>query len=248
MRFHRWIVPTLFLLLCASFANGQGSANTSPEDPWTGSLGAGFSRTGGNTNTTSYNIAFNALHDAKTGNVIKMDGLYLRSTAQEERTADQLRLSFRDEKTISDRLFAFGAVTLRRDPFSEITYLVNPLAGIGYNLVKTDRWSFSLSGGGGVSWEKNPGLDVNTSGTVNAHQALGIQLAEKTSIYQSTSGLWMTDNFQDAFYHFVAGIATQLTDRIKLKVEFDDDFVNLPPSPNILKNDTAFLTTFLYSF
>lgn len=248
MRFRRWTVGPLLLLLCISLAYGQTKSKTSADDPWAGAFGAGFSRTGGNTTTTSFNLSFNALRDAKAGNVLKMDGLYLRSTQKKEKTADQLRLSFRDEKTISNSLFVFGGVTYQRDPFKEINYLVNPLAGIGYDLVKTDLLSLSFSGGAGISWEKNPGFDVDTSGTVNAGQALQIQLAEGTSVYQNISALWKMEDFQDALYHFVAGIDTQLTSHTKLKVEFDDDYVNLPPSPEILKNDTAFLTTFLYSF
>ena len=73
-------------------------------------------------------------------------------------------------------------------------------------------------------------------------------LSEGTLIYQNLSGLWKMNDFQDSIYHFTVGVDTQLTSHIRLKVEFADDYTSLTPGPEILKNDTAFLTTFLYSF
>ncbi len=236
------------LLLSVPLAHGQATGKTSPDDPWAGAFGAGFSLTGGNTSTTSLNISFNALRDAKTGNVIKFNGLYLRIDQKQEKTADRLRLSGRDEWTVSDRMFVFGGATYQREPFKEISYLLNPQGGLGYKLVNSEKVLLSIGGGAGMSWEKNPGFDVNTSGTVNASQDLEFHLAEGTLIYQNASGFWKMDNFRDSIYHFTAGLDTQFTGHIRLKVEFADDYTNLTPSPEVLKNDTAFLTTFLYSF
>lgn len=248
MKATKWILSPLFLLLCASFVNGQATGTTSPDDPWAGAFGAGLSVTGGNTSTKSFNLSLNAVHDPKTKNVIKFNGLYLRASQKSEKTADRLRLGARDEWTVSDRTFLFGVMNYQRDPFKEIDYLINPLAGVGYKLFNSDKVLLSLGGGAGMSWEKNPGVDVNTSGTVNGSQEVEFHLSEGTLIYQNLSGLWKMEEFQDSIYHFSVGVETQLTDQIRLKVEFADDYVNLPPSPDVLKNDTVFLTTFLYSF
>ncbi len=252
MEILRRTLGLVYLLLCmalvVSSAKGQASGTTSAAAPWAGAFGAGLSITGGNTTTKSYNFSLNAVRDPKTDNVLKFSGLYLRASQKGEKTADRLRLGARDEWTVSDRTFLFGVMHYQRDPFKEIDYLINPLAGIGYKLVDTDRIVFSLGGGAGMSWEKNSGVDANTSGTVNGSQELEFHLSEGTLIFQNLSALWKMEDFQDSIYRFTTGLDTQLTSHIRLKVEFTDDYTNLTPSPDVLKNDTAFLTTFLYSF
>ncbi len=226
----------------------QTSAPAQPDKDWGGTFGAGFSLTGGNTDTANFNLSFNGTYDPKTRNVIKANGLYLRSDKDNEITADRLRLGVRDEYTLSDRVFAFGDTTYLRDPFKEISYLLNPYGGLGYQLLSTEKVSLAVDGGAGVVWEKNPGFETNTSGTLNAGQNLSVKLSEGAEITQQLNGLWKTDNFEDALYHFAVGVATQLTKRTELKVEFVDDFKNLTPGPEVKKNDTAFLTSFLFKF
>jgi len=241
-------VILLAISLGVSTLYAQTNTSTPPDKNWTGAFGAGFSLTGGNTDTANFNLSFNGTYDPKTRNVIKTNGLYLRSDKNNEKTADRLRLGVRDEYTLSDRVFLFGDMTYLRDPFKEISYLLNPYGGVGYKLLATERVSLALDGGAGVVWEKNPAFDTDTSGTLNAGQNLAIKLSEGAQITQQVTGLWKTDNFQDALYHFAVGVATQLTKRMELKVEFIDDFKNVTPNPDVKKNDTAFLTSFLFTF
>ena len=244
----QWTIVPLLLFCLFSPVQGQATGTTSATDPWAGAFGAGLSLTGGNTSTKSFNISLNAIRDPKTNNVMKFSGLYLRVSQKQEKTADRLRLGFRDEWALSDRTFLFGVLNYQRDPFKEIDYLINPLGGIGYKLVNSERVILSAGGGAGLSWEKNPDVSVNRSGTVNGSQELEFHLSEGTLLYQHLSALWKMEDFQDSIYHFTVGVDTKLTTHIRLKVEFADDYTNLTPSPDILKNDTAFLTTFLYSF
>jgi putative salt-induced outer membrane protein YdiY len=220
----------------------------SPPKTYTGAFGAGLALTQGNTDTVNFNLTFDLVRDPKTKNVFKANMLYLRSNANDLKTADRLSMMFRDEYAFSKRIFVFGALPIMRDPFQKISYLYNPQGGIGYKLYTSDRCTFVVNGGGGAVWEKNPDLDVRTSGTINAGQGFTLKISEIASLNQVFSALWKTDNFDDSLYHVGIALVTSITKKAQLKVEFLDDYKNLTPSSAIQSNDMAFITSFLYKF
>jgi putative salt-induced outer membrane protein len=246
----RLLVAIAGLVLVLTVLTPALSAQAPPAPPklYTGNFGAGFSLTGGNTDTSSFNLSGELTRDPKKKNVIKIKGLYLRSTANDSTTADRLALAFRDEYTLSKRTFLYGAFGYMRDPFKDISYILNPQGGIGYKVVATDRAELTFNGGAGAVWEKNPGLDVRTSGSINAGQSFSYKLSETSKLTEGVSALWKTSDFNDALYHFGIAVATALFKNAELKVEFIDDFKNVTPSPAIKKNDTAFIISFLYKF
>ena len=240
------ILVALLLLTSPALCLAQAEAEPEPEKHYTGSLGAGLSLTGGNTDTTSFNISGELKYDPKTKNVMLFDGLYLRASANNEDTTDRLSLNFRDEYSFSDRVLAYGALGYLRDPFKDITYLLNPNGGIGFKAVKSDRAALTLTAGAGSVWEKNPGLDVQSSATLNAGENFSYKLSAGSKITQGFGALWKTEDFSDALYKFNIALVTSITKRAELKLEFLDEYKNVVPDPGIKKNDTAFIVSFLY--
>ncbi len=241
-------IAGLVLLLLAIPATGSAQAPQAPPKLYTGNFGAGFSLTGGNSDTANFNLSGEMTRDPKTKNVIKLNGFYLRSSANDLKTADRLTLGFRDEYTLSKRTFVYGAMGYMRDPFKAISYLLNPQGGIGYKPIMTDRAEFTVSGGAGAVWEKNPGTDVHSSGTLNAGEGFAYKITDTSKFIQGFAALWKTSDFNDALYHFNVALSTAITKQAELKVEFVDDFKNVTPNPTIKKNDTAFIVSFLYKF
>jgi putative salt-induced outer membrane protein YdiY len=227
-------------------AHAQGA--TAPLKIYTGSFGAGLAITGGNTATRNFDLTFDLTRDPRTRNVIKANALYIRSHANGVATADRLALGFRDEYSPTKRIFVYAALPYLRDPFKEISYLINPQGGVGYKLVATDKNTLALNGGFGAVWEKDTGIDVKTSGTVNAGESYSCKLSDKTSITQVFTALWKTSDFNDAFYHTGIALVTSITKRIQLKVEFLDDYKKVTPNASVKNNDTAFITSFLFKF
>ncbi len=223
-------------------------APATPPPVYTGAFGAGLAVTGGNTDTVNFNLTFDLTRDPKAKSVTKANALYLRSNTNQETTTDRLTLGFREEYKFSEKTFMYGAIGYMRDPFKDISYLINPQGGIGYRLFTSGRAEFNVNGGAGAVWEKNPGIDVQTSGTLNAGQALSFKISEMASIQQNLAGLWKTEDFSDALYHFGIALITSITEKAQLKIEFLDDYKNVTPSAAIKKNDTAFITSFLYKF
>jgi putative salt-induced outer membrane protein len=218
-----------------------------PPPAWRGSLGGGLSLTGGNSETSSYNLDFGLTHDPKTKGILKLDGAYLRTDSDGEATVDRTGLGARYEYAVAGRgrLFAFGEVRYQRDVFKDLDHLVSPTAGVGYRLADGDDLKFSVDGGVGLAFEKLAGFEATTSGAVDAGESLSWKLSGSASLVNAARGLWKTDDFGDAYYHFDVGILTSLAGNFDLKLGFADDYKTKPPADK-KKNDTAVLATIVF--
>jgi putative salt-induced outer membrane protein YdiY len=248
------IVPRLFASLFVCLVVSSAASAQQPAEPaqpprtWTGTAGAGLALTSGNSDTLNFNVAFDLTRDPKTRNLTKYKGLYIRGEDDGDTTVDRTALAFRDEYTLTPRTFVFGQIEYLRDTFKLIDYLVAPTAGIGFKVVNTDATKFTIDAGGGVVWEKNPGVDVRTSGAVSAGEKLEHKLSTTSTLKHATTALWKTDDFGDGLYTFSVGLATKVTETVQLSVDLLDTFKNKPPTADTKKNDVALVTSLAAKF
>jgi putative salt-induced outer membrane protein YdiY len=241
--------PVLTALSAQTSALAPPPAPEEPPPPlWTGSLGAGVSVTSGNTDTSSYNLTFDATRDPKKLWVFKTDGLYLRSEQDGEDTADKTVLHVREERAISERLFVFGDVGYLRDKFKDIDYLVAPQVGAGWKAILPEPMSLIFDAGIGAAFEKNPGLNSTSDAAFNVGEEWIWNFSKRASLTQRIRGLWKFDDTEDAFYHGEIAVAASLTETMELKVAYLVDYDNLPSSPELDKTDTALLATVVLKF
>src|SRR5688572_29137637 len=125
-------------LLVATHAAAQTPAPAPPPPPWSGTLSAGLALTGGNTDTTTFNLAFDLQSDKTQRNVVKAEGLNIRSSRDGEEIVDRSSFSVRDEFTLTGRTYVFGQFHYLRDAFKSIDYLLSPTGGVGYKVINTD--------------------------------------------------------------------------------------------------------------
>jgi len=235
-------------VLASSAAAAQAPAAPEPPKTWTGSAGAGVAITGGNSDTMNYNLAFDLTRTPKARNVMKWNGLYLRGDQNDVVVINKTSLAYRDEYTLSGRTFLFGQIDYLRDTFKLIDYLVAPTAGVGYKIVDTDPTKFAVDLGAGSISEKNPGVDLRTSGAVTASEKLQLQITPTATFKHATTGLWKANDFEDSLYTFTVGLATQISPRVQLSIDLIDSYKNRPPTAATKKNDTAFVTTISSKF
>ena len=241
---------TLFILT-ANLALSVPAIAQAPQEPtpvYTGNLGGGFALTGGNTDTSNFNLTAGITRDPKTKHVTKGTASYLRGDQNSLLNLDRTAVNIRHEYTISGRTFAFGQLEYLRDRFKEITFLWVPAGGIGYKLVNTDATKFIVDGGVGGIIEKNPGNTTSKSGGIIAGQRFEHKLSATSTISQSLSSVWKTKDFADSLTNFSIGVTTTLVSNIQVKVEFIDSYKNKPANPALKKNDTAFVTAFIVKF
>ncbi|MEQ1868707.1 MAG: DUF481 domain-containing protein [Vicinamibacterales bacterium] len=217
-----------------------------PTKVWTESASAGLTVTSGNSDTTTFNIGYDLVRDPKRRNLIKSDGLFLRGKSNGELTADRLALNGRDEFKLLDRSFVFGQMQYVRDQFKSIDYLVAPTGGIGYRLVDGPATKLSVDAGLGLVAEKNPGLDVTTTGAVTYGDKLSHQLTKTTTLTQSLMALHRTDDFADSLYALSIAVAAALTERTQLKLEFLDTYKNRIVAPGFVRNDVTVIMALVF--
>jgi putative salt-induced outer membrane protein YdiY len=243
MRAYFTIVAGVLLLM-----SGMPAAAQAPEPPkiWTAAASAGLALTAGNKDTSTVNASYNIVYDPQRRNVVKSDALWIRGKTDGELTAARLGLNVRDEYRLRDGLFVFAQNQYLRDEFKSIDWLLAPGGGVGVKIVDTMQTKFSVDGGVGGVWEKNPGEDTRSSGAVTASESLTQTLTATTTITQTIAALWKTKDWDDSLYTFGVGAAVSISARTQLKVEVLDVYKNLPPLPTIKKNDVAVLMSIVY--
>jgi len=164
------LVTAVLRLGCHSAFAQAPSPPPPPPGPglWEGTAGAGLALTSGNSDTLTFNLAFDATRAPKTRNVLKMKGLFLRGSEGGDLVTNRLSFTFRDQYALTPRTFVYGQFDYPRDTFTQIDYLIAPTAGIGYKVVDSPRTKFAVDAGVGAVWEKNPGLDVDASFVISA--------------------------------------------------------------------------------
>lgn len=261
MNLTKRMIPFLLVLAAAAPALAQTDAPAAlpackcpcpcpepPPPPLTGSLGAGLSITGGNSETTAFNLAFGLVYDPKTHSVFKADAFWLYSKSDGEATADKATAALRYEYKVTERAYAFGQVAYLRDRFKNITYLLTPMVGGGYYVVKQKTLELSLDGSVGGAFEKDSGYDATSSGAFALGEQFLWKFSPSAALTQKAQGLWKTNDTSDAFYHFEIGVAATLTKNFELKVSYLVDYKNQPRPSDLKKTDTALIATILYKF
>lgn len=239
----RKIVLLLATLVATSVALAQDAP---PASPWTSSLGAGLAVTSGNSDTQNLNFAFTTLWDPKTNRLFKADAIYLRGEADNETLIDKTSANARYERSY-DRTFWFGELSFLGDQLKGIDYLISPIVGAGYHIIRTDTQKLSVDGGVGAAFEKSDNLGSDVSPAVKAGESFEWAISPTSKFTQRLTGLWKTDDFDDSLYHFDAGLATTIAAALELKLSYVYDYKNLPP-PDVQKGDSALIATILYKF
>jgi len=249
-RVRRRLVLVFFVEIVAAAGAFAQQPAAPPPDPgtWIGTAGAGLALTSGNSDTLTFNVAFDATRDPKTGNVMKWTGLYLRGEQNDALVANRLSLSFRDQYALTTRAYTFGQLDYLRDTFKLIDYLLAPTAGLGYKLVDTPITKFSTDGGLGVVWEKNPDLDVRTSVALIAGERLDHALTTTSTVKHATTALWKANDLADGLYTFSIGLGTRISEQLQLSIDLLDTFKNRPPTAATKKNDVAVVTAITAKF
>jgi len=243
MRLITALIPAL--TLAASISAQEA---VPPVDPWTSSIGAGLALTSGNSDTQNLNISLNTLWDPKTNRTFKAEAHYLRGETNEERTVDKLTAGARYDRSLSERMFLFTEVSAQRDPFKNIDYFIAPLAGAGWFAIKDERHVLRFDGAAGFVTEKNSVLGTDTSGAIKAGQSYDRKFSATSALTQQLTGIWKVKDFDDASYHFAAGITSTLTPRSELKLSYVYDYRNRVSSPEIEKGDSALFAALLFKF
>ena len=218
---------------------------TPPERAWKLAVGAGLSLAGGNSDTSSLSLSFSAGWDPKRRDLLKAEGLYLRTAGQGQVTADKTSLALREEHG-KGRGFLFGAVGFQRDPIKGVEHLFTPAVGAGYRVVDGPSLLLVADGSVGGAFEQLEGAANTSSLAFAVGQRLEWKASSTVKMFEKASGLWKADDAEDANYHFEVSLVAAAARRLELKLTFIDDFKNKPAAPGLRKNDTTFVAALVF--
>ena len=221
-----------------------------PQGPGTyyGTAGAGLALTSGNSDTSTFNITFDVTRDARTRNVLRATGLYLRGQQNDELVANRLSVTLRDQFTLTSNSFFYGQLDYLQDTFKLIDSLVAPTVGFGYKFTDSDRTKSSIDAGIGAVWEKNPGIDVRTSLGFTASEKLQHAITASATVKHAAIALLKADDLADGLYTISVGLSTKISERLQLSVDLLDTYKNRPPTSATVKNDIAVVTAVTAKF
>ncbi|HXW75626.1 MAG TPA: DUF481 domain-containing protein [Steroidobacteraceae bacterium] len=119
------------------------------EDSWAARAQAGYTKTGGTTDTSSANALFHiayVLGDWKL--LFGLDGLY--GATRGETTAQAWSTYLQGQYNINPRLYWYSALRYEDNRFSGFAYQETASTGLGYQFIKTDATKLTGQLGGGV--------------------------------------------------------------------------------------------------
>ena len=221
-------------------------AQDPPHKTWDVTVSVGIAATKGNTDTSQFNTAYDLTYDPQTKNVVKTNALFLRGTTEGLLSSERFLFNARDEYRLSAHAYVFGQNLYLRDKFKSISHLDALTGGIGYKLVDNERTKLDVDGSLGGVWEQNLALPLKKSGAVTVGEKVQHQLTSSTTLTQSVSALWKTNDAEDALYTFGAGVAVSVSTRVELKFEVLDVYKNKPAAPGIERNDVATVVAVMF--
>jgi putative salt-induced outer membrane protein len=239
-RYQTWITALsfTFVTFAASYASAQAPAPP-PHKIWDVAASVGISSTSGNSDTSQVNAGYDLVYDPLTSNIVKSNALFLRGKNSGALAAQRLLWQVRDEHKLNARTYVFGQNQYLRDQFKRISYLDALTAGVGFKAVATATTTLDVDAGLGGVFEKNTGASVKKSGAITAGEKLQHKLTATTSLTESVTALWKTQDMSDALYTFGAGVSVAVSGRTQLKFEVLDVYKNKPPTAAVKKSDLA---------
>lgn len=242
---NRSLVALFLSFVSALPAFAQNPPPAPPPSPWAVTASGGLSFTGGNSDTSTVNLAYGVVRDPKARNVLKSSGLFLRGSSAGVTTTNRVNLDARDEYRFAERAFVFGQGQFLRDEFKGISSLVATTVGVGYALVRTPLTSLSIDTSAGGVWERHPSNGLRASGALTAEQKFSRKFGVAT-LTQSVAVLSKTQRLSDSLATFTVGLSSAMSKHTQLKIEALDTFKNEPPAIGLQKNDVALLIAIVY--
>lgn len=215
------------LLLVALPGAAVGQEGEQGEGGWSGNADFGFTFTEGNSETTTVSAGVQARREWELHR-LGLSGSVLRSTDEGEEVANRGNVSVRYDYSPGERFFLFQKDEVSYNTPAGLDLRVSPTAGAGYSVVKTDRMTLSVDGGG--SWIRDEFTDGSSSSAFHftAGESLELAISENTDLTQEVRYSPKAEDLADYLLHAEAALTTMISGAIGLRVKAIEDFDATP--------------------
>ncbi len=239
----------LSLGLAALLPGGaQAQIKTQPDGKWRQILGAGASFASGNSDLTSYNLAYDAARETRNHSLtLRARGLY--NTSEGETSANNTDLSLTAKRTLSEGFYVYANGTWFRDRIANLSNRFSGSTGFGYKLIQTPTDDWGIFAGLGYSEDRYtlPTLVADqirsrygraelTLGTESTHQ-----LTTTTSFHQRLALYPALNEEKDLRAEFLSTLSVAINKRLALTAAAELRY-NSDPGTAVSKMDRRFTT------
>ncbi|NWK56599.1 DUF481 domain-containing protein [Verrucomicrobiaceae bacterium N1E253] len=236
----------LFSLLLPLTSSAHDEKSSPPADgQWHSNLDLGLTIAKGNTD--SLMVAAGIQTQKKQGpNALFGSLSYSYGEEDENKTTDETLAKATWKHQYAGENFYGLRFDGRRDTFAKIDYRMSLTGSLGHYLLNSDTHLLSLEFGLGGTFEEKDSTEDNYAHALVA-QHFEYLISQDTKFYQNFSWFPRLDDGQDYKIIFEAGLETDLTDTIALKVFLSDQYENAPAEDKE-KNDIKLITGIAYKF
>jgi putative salt-induced outer membrane protein YdiY len=218
-------------------------------DLWTGSLDTGLGLVRGNSDSSNFTFALNAVRATSRDKITYYTtSAFVRSKVNgvTATTAQSIAGGVRYDLNVSDKSFAFGTVDLFNDRFQSLDLRTVLGAGGGYHAIKNDRTALDLLLGGTFNREFFTTFNRSSAevllGQTFMHKFLATStFNEALFVYPNLSS---TGDYRNTFS---LGLATKLTKVLSWQTTFNDYYLS-NPVPGKKANDLLLSTGLRVTF
>ena len=200
-------------------------------DLWTGSLDTGLGLVRGNSESSNFTFALNAVRATSRDKITYYtNSAFARSRVKgvTATAAQTIAGGIRYDLNVSDKSFAFGTVDLFNDRFQDLDLRTVVGAGGGYHAIKNNRTTLDLLVGGTFNREffktfNRSSAEVLLGETFTRKFLASSAFNEAFFFYPNLSS---TGDFRSTFS---LGLVTKLTGFLSWQTSFNDYYLSDPP-------------------
>ncbi len=218
---------------------------------WRGSVDLGFTLTAGNSETTTLSLAGLAVWRGERTRWT-LNGSFLRATDDGEETANRGDLSGQYDWFPTERLFVFGRGAGSFNAPAGLDLRVAPAAGVGYQVVQSERHELIARGGG--SWIRDEFTDGTSDQAFHVllAQAYHWQLSETSDLEESVVYEPKAEELGDYLLTARVSLSAMITEVLGLKLSVKNEFDSEPFDPAtgepVEENDLTVVTGLTFRF
>jgi putative salt-induced outer membrane protein len=143
-----WGLLGALLLSGAALADDVTAPAPALDDSWASRGLLGYSKTGGNTDTSAANFLFHVAHVVDDWKFLfGAEGVY--GSTKGETTVQAWDAHFQSNYNLTERLYLYGALRYDDDKFDGFAYQELATAGVGYQFIKSDATKLTAQVGAG---------------------------------------------------------------------------------------------------
>ncbi|MDD5678425.1 MAG: DUF481 domain-containing protein [Kiritimatiellae bacterium] len=224
--------------LMANSAAAQAAADKPKKECWETGLNAGLNLTRGNSKTLMLNGGLISEYK-KNANEFRLaiQGAYGESAltpsggsnSTEQTTVQNAKGTADYKRLFTERDYGYANGELVHDHIAGIDYRLIIGPGLGRYFLKNDRQSLNAEAGAAYVRQQLSG-DVNDTVNLRLAQRFGIKLLASSKLWESVEYLPAFDDFGNYFINFEIGAEAAMTERVNLRVVFQDQYNSRPAS------------------